>query len=189
MSPHEFMFTEQSWCEQTGGCGGLCLCNRSSSIMWLRRAPHPPPSEKSDTRHQSRNMQLGAWAAPLSSFLPLSLSSSYQTLVVGGGRAVRKAAWEWWQSHLICSCFSQFLSGAYPTPGESVSRASFTKAGLQWSDWDERPWGGCQQLPSARVLPLPHSSKTTNRMSITSFKHCHHITMCFVVINYYRVGV
>lgn len=30
-------------------------------------------------------MQLGAWAAPLSSFLPLSLSSSYQTVVVGGG--------------------------------------------------------------------------------------------------------
>lgn len=81
-----------------GGCGGLRLCNGSSSVMWLRCAPTPRPQRKvtQDTRAKkkrkrktTKNMQLGAWAA-LSSFLPLSLSSSYQTLVVGGGLSERQ---------------------------------------------------------------------------------------------------
>lgn len=138
-----------------GGCGGLRLYNRSSFIMWLRCAPHPPPSEKSDTRHQSKK-QDATWCLGCSLLISPTIIKLFLPDCGGGWWAVREAAWEWWQSHLICSYFSQFLSRASPTPRESVSRASFTKAGLQWSDWDERPWGGCQPLPSARVLPLPH---------------------------------
>lgn len=43
---------------------------------WM--CPHP---QRKDTRHQSKNMQLGAWTPPLSSsLLLLSLSCSYQAV-------------------------------------------------------------------------------------------------------------
>lgn len=50
--------------------------------------PRPQRKVTRDTRAKNK-MQLGAWAA-LSSFLPLSLSSSYQTVVVGGGLSERQ---------------------------------------------------------------------------------------------------
>lgn len=55
------IFTEHIWCEQTGGCGGLCLCNKSSSSMWFA-CPLPFPSQKrvtQDTRAEIYNLTLG----------------------------------------------------------------------------------------------------------------------------------
>lgn len=83
MSSQEFyphVFTEQSWCEQTGGCGGLCLCNRSSSTMWLGC---PPPRRKE--WHKTPEQKHATWcsdSSSLPSLLLLSLNCSYQA--VGG---------------------------------------------------------------------------------------------------------
>lgn len=61
----------KTWCEQTGGCGGLCLCNKSSSSMWFE-CPLPFPSQKrvtQDTRakEKKKHMQLHDWTPPLAS--------------------------------------------------------------------------------------------------------------------------
>lgn len=84
MSSQEFsprVFTEQSWCKRTGGgCGGLRLCNRSSSTMWLSDAP--PPSEKrvtQDTRTKTCNSVLGLLLSPY-----LSPATIIKPLLPGG---------------------------------------------------------------------------------------------------------
>lgn len=79
------VFTEQSWCDRTGGCGGLCLCNKSTSTMWLGYAPLTL-REKSDTRHQSKNMQLNSWTTPLAS----SLAAIIKPPSPGGGRLTHR---------------------------------------------------------------------------------------------------
>lgn len=75
-----------------GGCGGLRLCNRSSSTMWLSDAP--PPSEKrvtQDTRTKTCNLVLGLLLSPYLSpatiikpLLPGGVGLSYRQPESGG---------------------------------------------------------------------------------------------------------
>lgn len=157
MSSQEFyphVFTEQSWCEQTGGCGGLCLCNRSSSTMWLGFAPTLREKE----RHKTPEQKHATWYldSSLPSLLLLSLNCSYQAV---GGYPIGSLRVVAVQSHLLI-----FLSVSQPEsilppgwmhPVPVLLRLYSTEATQM------KPWGGCQQLPSASTLHLLHTSNAT----------------------------
>lgn len=107
-----------------------------------------PPLEKrvtQDTRAKTCNLVLGLLLSPI------SLTTIIKLLLPSCGELSHRQP-ESGGSPISFVHFSpSFSAKPYPSPGVSASRASFAKAGLHWSNWDEKPWGGCQQPPQPRL--------------------------------------
>ena len=112
-------------------------------------------------------MQLGAWTTPLSSFLPLSLSSSYQTVVVGGGGkgGLSERQPESGGSPISFAHVSPSFSAEPILPPGKVCPVPV----LLRLDSSEATEMKGLEVDANNFLPLPHPSKTTNRVCLTGY--------------------